>query len=329
MPYLDMIVPHYKEPWSTGEKFFEMLRLQRGVNFDDFRVILVQDGEEGKLPKSIFKGYPYQVKQITIQHQGVSAARNRGIKAATAPWVAFCDFDDMYSSVLSLKVALEALKKAERDGIVYLWNRFLEEGHDQETGDYMLYKHQWDATFVHGRFIQRQFIIDNGLRFNPSLSFGEDSDFNFIAQTVAGQNRIGEVKEPIYIWCENGDSVTRRENDKTVFYAKMLQHRFATAEELDRRGIEREYQAAVVRNAVDCYYEMNSDKATENVKKCEGMFAAWWMKNKAVFYTATAKLVGSIMNTVRANAYRTGACMVERVTLADWLAGIEKKYGGQ
>ena len=197
MPYLEIIMPHYREPWSIGEKFFQMLRMQRGISFDDIGVILVQDGEEGKLPKSIFKGFPFQVKQITIRHQGVSAARNKGIETATAEWVAFCDFDDMYSSALSLKVALEALKKAERDGIVYLWNRFMEEGRDPETGDYMLYKHPWDATFIHGRFIRRQFLIDNGLCFNPSLSFGEDSDFNFLAQILAGQQRIGELKEPM------------------------------------------------------------------------------------------------------------------------------------
>ena len=41
---LDIIVPHYKEPWEVGRPLFEMLALQRGVSFSDFRVILVNDG---------------------------------------------------------------------------------------------------------------------------------------------------------------------------------------------------------------------------------------------------------------------------------------------
>ena len=165
----------------------------------------------------------------------MSAARNTGMEEATAPWVCFCDFDDMYSSAMSLKVAMEGLRKAEKDGVVYLWNRFMEEVRS-DAGVYAVYKHDWDATFIHGRFYWRQFLIDNGLRFNTALDFGEDQDFNTLAQIVAGNSRVGELKDPIYLWCENPDSVTRREKDKTVFYGKMLKHRFATIEELKKTG---------------------------------------------------------------------------------------------
>ena len=327
MSYLDIIVPHYKEPWKTGKKFFDMLGLQRGINFEDIRVILCQDGKEGALPLAIFEGYPYKGETVTIPHGGVSAARNAGIRAATAPWVCFCDFDDMYSSALSLKVALEALHKAEKDGIVYLWNRFMEEVND-DNGRTVIYKHDWDATFIHGRFYWRQFILDNDLRFNEALTFGEDQDFNTIAQIIAGNERVGEMKEPIYLWCENEGSVTRREKDKTVFYSKMLEHRFATAEELRRRGIEGEYLGAVVRCAMDAYYEMNAEKPRENVLKCEGQFAAWWMDHRADFYRAPRKMIASIFTSVRTWAANAGLVTVERIALGEWLAMIERKYKG-
>ena len=84
----------------------------------------------------------------------MSAARNAGIRAATAPWIAFCDFDDMYSSALSMKVALEGLRKAEKEGMYYLWSRFMEEVNTGE-GRCALFKHDWDATFIHGRFYWR------------------------------------------------------------------------------------------------------------------------------------------------------------------------------
>lgn len=329
MSYLDIIVPHYQEPWETGKKFFDMLGLQRGINFDDIRVILCQDGKEGgrMLPLGIFDGYPYEVRSVVlIEQSGVSAARNAGIQEAKAPWVCFCDFDDMYSSALSMKVALGALHKAEEDGIVYLWNRFMEEVND-ETGRTAIYKHDWDATFIHGRFFWRQFIQDNDLRFNENLDFGEDQDFNTIAQIVAGNSRVGEIKEPIYLWCENADSVTRREKDKTVFYSKMLKHRFATAEELERRGIEGEYLGAVVRCAMDVYYEMNADKCRKNVRKCEEQFAAWWLDHRDDFYRAPRDMIASIFTTVRTWAANAGLVTVERITLGEWLEMIERKYG--
>ena len=325
MAYLDIIVPHYKEPWETGKKFFDMLGLQRGVRFDDIRVLLVQDGPEGTLPGSIFDGYPYKVLTVMIPHGGVSAARNAGLDTSTAPWICFCDFDDMYSSVLSLKVALEGLHKAEKDGIVYLWNRFMEEV-DGEEGRVAIYKHDWDATFIHGRFYWRRFILDNGLRFNTALDFGEDQDFNTLAQIIAGNERVGELKEPIYLWCENGQSVTRRQKDKTVFYSKMLDHRFATAEELRRRGIEGEYLGAVVRCTMDVYYEMNAERKRPNVLKCEAQFAAWWLEHRDDFYRVPKDIIASILSTVRAWAVKSGLVAVERITLDGWLTMIEQKY---
>ena len=326
MPYLDIIVPHFQEPWAVGKKFFDMLALQRSVSFQDFRVILCQDGTDGVLPADVFYSYPYPVHTILISHGGVSAARNAGIRAATAPWIAFCDFDDMYSSALSMKVALEGLRKAEKEGMYYLWSRFMEEVNTDE-GRCALFKHDWDATFIHGRFYWRQFLLDNSLRFNERLTFGEDQDFNTLCQIIAGNERVGELKEPIYLWCENENSVTRREKDKTVFYSKMLEHRFATAEELRLRGIEGEYLGAVIRCVIDAYYEMNTDRPRENVMNCERQFAAWWMLHRLDFFRAPRSLVADIFDTVRSKAVKTGVITVERITLGDWLASLEQKYG--
>lgn len=327
-PKLDIIVPHYKEPWRIGSKLFDMLNLQRGIEPGDFRVILVQDGEEGALDHFYLSWEDYKIKTVKIPHGGVSAARNAGIEAAEAEWICFCDFDDMHTSVFSLKVALEAIRKADKDGIVYLWNRFSEEGRDPDTGEYIIFRHDWDMTFIHGRFYKRQFLIDNQIRFNPELTFGEDQDFNTIAQIVAGEERVREIKEPIYLWCTNDESVTRSQKDKSVFYPKMLQHRFATLEELRRRGIEDEYTAAVVRTAVDCYYEMNGPDVPENIRNSRGQFAAWWKDHRSDFAMAPRSLVSSIVEVVRRNAIEHRGTLIEEITLGQWLTGIDEEIDG-
>lgn len=318
----DIIIPHYKEPWETGKKFFDMLALQRGVNWNDIQVTQVQDGPEGELPRSVFNAYPYQVKRMTTAHNGVSAARNYGMDFSTADWVTFCDFDDMYLSALSLKTALDAIQEAEANGQVYIWNRFLEEG--KSENEYKVFHHAWDMTFVHGRFIKRQFLIDNYISFNTSLSYGEDSDFNTICQVIAGEKRIQEQTEPIYLWCQNEDSVTRRVQDKTEFYEKMLKHRFATIEELKRRGIKKEYEGGVIRTVLDCYYEFTTKYATDNVLKCRDMFKAWYAKHKDVFMNAPPYLVAQIMANVREGAVKSGICTVETISLPEWLKGMKE-----
>lgn len=47
---LDIVVTHYREEWTLGRPFFEVLALQRGIDFGLIHVYLVQDGPIGKLP---------------------------------------------------------------------------------------------------------------------------------------------------------------------------------------------------------------------------------------------------------------------------------------
>lgn len=323
---LDIIIPHHREPWETGKKLFDMLELQRGIEKSDFRVIFVEDGAEDRINFMAMNLYSFDiVVAVNTDGQGVSAARNTGIDTAAAPWVTFVDFDDMYTSVFSLKVALEAIERAEKAGKVYLWNGFTEEGYTTD-GRYALHRHEWDMTFIHGRFYKRQFLEDNELRFNEDLHFGEDQDFNTICQIIAGPERIDEIREPIFLWCTNENSVTRRVKDKSEFYADMLKHRFATLEELEARGIEGEHTAGVIRITADSFYEMNADVTPKNISDCEPAFAAWWKKNRMTFMTAPKGLIGQIVNTVRQSAIEKGMIEYEKITLEQWLRYLDEKY---
>lgn len=121
---LDIIMPHYDEPWEEGEKFFTMLDLQRDVDFSQIKVILVNDGPEHRLPDELFSHRPYQVEQICIEHGGVSAARNAGIEHSTAEWLCFCDFDDMFAETYALRSVLNVLPAPKYD---ILWADFYAE----------------------------------------------------------------------------------------------------------------------------------------------------------------------------------------------------------
>ena len=43
---LDIIVPHYHEPWKICKPLFDSIALQRGIKFEDIAVIVVNDGAE-------------------------------------------------------------------------------------------------------------------------------------------------------------------------------------------------------------------------------------------------------------------------------------------
>lgn len=84
---LDLIIPHYDETLEQGRKMFEMLRLQRIVDFDDFRVILVHDGEDRRFQENVNLDdeYPYQITELTIPHKGVSGAGTPDWMPVTRP----------------------------------------------------------------------------------------------------------------------------------------------------------------------------------------------------------------------------------------------------
>ena len=76
MKTLDIIVPHYKEPWSVCKYLFDTIACQRGILFDNLKVIVVNDGEDGALDIEHFHSYPFLVINYIKEHAGVSAARN-------------------------------------------------------------------------------------------------------------------------------------------------------------------------------------------------------------------------------------------------------------
>ena len=121
---LDLVITHYKSPWSLGKPWFDMLALQRNIDFDDIGVILVNDGEDSAMDDALFKDYPFSVKNLTIPHAGVSGARNAGIDASEAEWVMICDFDDTFLSVNALHILLTA---AQDESKVMYWSHFMEE----------------------------------------------------------------------------------------------------------------------------------------------------------------------------------------------------------
>ena len=70
---LDIIIPHYKEPWETCKYLFDTIATQRGIDFKDIRALVVNDGD-CILSESAFCDYPYKVEYLVKEHGGVSAA---------------------------------------------------------------------------------------------------------------------------------------------------------------------------------------------------------------------------------------------------------------
>lgn len=323
---LDLIITHYTEPWKVGKQMFDMLAMQREVNFDDVGVILVNDGEDHELPSELFDGYPYDVCQISIPKGGVSKARNAGLDHSTADWVMFCDFDDSFSSIFGLYLIFCAMNEDKYDT---LWSCFTEETKDNE-GKIHLVAHERDWVFIHGKAHRRQWLIDNGIRFNDKLTVHEDAFFTILTQVIAKPERIGSIRTPFYLWKWNDRSVVRRDNAEDYIlltYDHLIRQRIALTEEFLRREMIEDAMLAIIKTVVDTYYDCQqytwrSPKNKELLRKAENWFAAYLKRYANYYVKADVKKVSAMSKTSRENALKKGTFLMEAQTFGDWLEHI-------
>lgn len=323
---LDLIVPHYKEPWETCKYLFDSIAMQRGIDFANIRVIVVNDGDAVVLDKNVFDSYPYEVEYIVKDHEGVSAARNYGITHSDADYIMFCDADDGFLN----NYALHLLFTAMEEGFDLLISRFVEESISSEGKKVILPHNNQDVTFVHGKVYRRAFLIEHEVFFDPDMTLHEDGYFNILAFAVA--KREGEVKfveSPLYIWCWNEKSVVRTNKEDFVLrtYADVMKARIGICRELKRRGYDEEYKMSVGMTVLNSYYDFQkprywlpqNDKHRRNAEK---EFKKFFGLFKRDFYELTNMEVSDIAKSARETALKNGMLM-ERQDLKSWLKHIE------
>lgn len=326
MPMLDIIVTHYKEPWEVGSKFFAMLDLQRGIDFSQIHVIVVNDGKENMLPNEHFQNRPYSVEQISIQHAGVSAARNAGLRTSTAEWVAFCDFDDTYTHIYSLKTVLDILPAYEYD---MLRGELIAEDFLNGNTSLTLSPEIACMVFLHGKFYRRKFLIDHDIWFDEEQNFNEDSEFNAIINTYVDYKRTGEIKTfaPIYSWCRRPMSVTSTPGrDDAATWGHYRRNKKVLEATRKRMPIDH-YRGMVTRVCYDTYLMCQSKLVSaEMKKKIYEDFKPFYMKHRLFFGVDDPDVLKQIIDIAKAElAKEEEDIPVDETILRKWLNKIEKE----
>ncbi len=322
---LTFCVTHYKEPWEVCKPWFDSMKDQLGVNFENIEVMVVEDGGE-PIDEDNFIGYPFKVKTFNFGHKGVSASRNIGLDHATGDYIMFCDCDDRFISAYALNCYLKALKQGMFDIVK---TPFLE---DQVIdGELKLIRHDSDVTFIHGKLYRVDFLKDNELRFDEELSIHEDSYFNVIANMIADGN-VHEMSPAVYLWKYRDDSIVRIDQKAYVFktYDHLMKVRKAICNELWRRERIPEFYQAVTKTFIDSYYDFQRPECREEenrfiITKAEKAFSEFYKTFKDEFKNVGIKDVAQMMYICRLNAYRNGM-LVEKETFEQFIKRIVKTY---
>ena len=232
---IGVIVPVY-----NAEKYLcQCIDSILAQTFADFELLLIDDGSKDN-SGAICDEYAEKDKRIRVFHKengGVSSARNMGLDKAKGEWITFVDADDYL-----YKDAFESLlKKSHADlivgGYVHVGilskkkkillpddRKIVIKGEGDILGEVMACY----LTTPWCKLFRKNIIRDRNLRFDSSLSYGEDTDFVF--QYVCWIDTIQFVSQAVYCYhdaevdciCRDFDLLAQRAK---VSYNK-LQNRF-------------------------------------------------------------------------------------------------------
>lgn len=320
---LQILVPHYKETTEEMMPLLDSLKLQQGISFDDFGVIIVFDGDEATwLPEAFLETYcPYEIRFIHVPHGGLSYARNKALDAATADYVMFCDADDCFCHLCGLSIIFNEIDK----GFDTMVSQFNEELLDKNTGKTIFVQHKHDSTFVHGKVHRRQYLIDNGIRFDEELMVHEDSYFNTLVQDLApDKEQVKYCPIDFYLWKWRDGSICRHDEDYLLkTFPDMLKSNDHLCAEFERRG---RHDAAVfyaVFMILDSYYNFQTDRWQEDGSAgyLETAYAAmhdYLEKHWDAWLEIDPKKRNEIAAGIRMRYFGQGMPM-ETTTLQQWL----------
>ena len=234
-----LIVPVY-----NTEKFLkDCLTSIEAQEFDDFEIILIDDGSTDSCPAMCdnfcehFNSRPGRKSIAKVIHQenvGLSGARNRGIHEACGEWMWFVDSDDWIASD-ALAVLYERMRFAKgdlyafqyiktdelRENKEYIYFRANQEmlrfSDQRSVVEYFQtrlfdYKDGWEAPT---RLFRREIIIKNNLRFSETdFNFGED--LCFMAEYMLCVRSAVMLVNYLYCYRQRESSIMHTLDQKTI-----------------------------------------------------------------------------------------------------------------
>lgn len=211
---ISVILPVY-----NGEAFLaECVRSILNQSYQNIELIIVNDGSTDSSPDIMeyFVQRDERVKVFHCKNQGVSRARNYGLKKSTGDFIGFIDADDlafrgMYESLLDKITYYNA--DIAHCSLTKCFKTFENQQFDSEENIFLNNKSESIIGLLNGKefepgvwnkLYRREIIL--GLWFNENFKINEDLLFNYLAFLKASVSVY--INAPYYFYRSNPSSVT-------------------------------------------------------------------------------------------------------------------------
>lgn len=220
---VSVIIPAY-----NAEKFIvETIQSVQRQTFSDFEIIVVDDGSTDQTASFVMQIQDPRLRVLSVDHQGLSATRNRGVAASEGKFLAFLDADDLWTPN-ALQLYVEALNANLAADLSYGWTYFWNYDLNNLSDVTKLISPSATGATAYCAMLERN-IVGNGSNifvrraafdavggFDEDLTHGEDWEFCF---RVALQGEVALVPQPIVYYRQHSTSICSDfEPAKTSFF---------------------------------------------------------------------------------------------------------------
>lgn len=196
---IDIIIPAYNAH-KCIENALNSILMQTITN--KIKVYIINDGSEKDYKEIINKYNKYlNITEYDLKsNKGPGYARQYGIDHTTSKYIIFIDSDDIFYTNTSIESLYKTIENEKSDIVI---SNFYE-----ETNNGLILHNEKDI-WLHGKIYKRTFLKNNNITFNNSYS-NEDTGFNKLV--FLNDLTYTTLDEITYIWKNNPDSITRKNN---------------------------------------------------------------------------------------------------------------------
>jgi len=213
---VSVVIPTY----NRAGFIVETIRSVLAQTFDDFEVIVVDDGSTDNTREVVESFKNHRILYIYQTNAGVSAARNTGIKASSGTYIAFVDSDDVLLEN-ALELSVTVLEKSQQVafsyGKAYLMDdkqhifgsrqqrekgSYIREGREEIKKAIIKGNHIPTSTIV----VRRKHLEEVG-HFNTFFKNGSE-DFDLWVR-LATSHAVAYIAKPLIIYRVHASSISR------------------------------------------------------------------------------------------------------------------------
>lgn len=213
---LSIVIPYY----NLGIHFKETMNSAQSIDYNNYEIIIVNDGTSDSSSLSILENYRTnsKIKVIDIKNGGLANARNVGVENANGEFVAFLDADDLIEPNFYSK-AINILNSYSNVSFVYSWLRYF----GNSNGVWPTFN--TDFPFLLASNMLSAFVV---VRKNDFQEFGRNkTDMEYGLEDYEGwismvsNGCIGvSIPEPLVNYRVRSDSMSRQFNRDMLLYLR-------------------------------------------------------------------------------------------------------------